>query len=71
MSGWPLERKIEGVDTVVIACGGRENNALYYALKDRVKEIHLVGDAMGIRMNTPRHHRWSHSRQGVMSYHLK
>lgn len=43
------ERRIEGVDTVVVACGGRENNALYYALKDKVKEIHLVGDAMGIR----------------------
>ena len=42
------ERRIEGVD-VVVACGGREDNALYYALKDRVKEIYLVGDAGGIR----------------------
>ena len=29
------ERRIEEVDTVVVACGGRENNALYYAIKDR------------------------------------
>jgi 2,4-dienoyl-CoA reductase-like NADH-dependent reductase (Old Yellow Enzyme family)/thioredoxin reductase len=43
------ERRIEGVDTVVIACGGKENNALYYALKDNVKEIYVVGDANGIR----------------------
>jgi thioredoxin reductase len=43
------ERRIEGVDTVVIACGGKENNALYYALKDKVKELYVVGDANGIR----------------------
>jgi len=41
------ERRIEGVDTVVVACGGKENNALYYALKDRVKQLHLIGDAGG------------------------
>ena len=39
------ERRIEGVDTVVVACGGKEDNALYYALKDQVKEIRLIGDA--------------------------
>jgi len=43
------ERRIEGVDTVVIAYGGREDNGLYYALKDRVKEIHKIGDANGVR----------------------
>jgi len=43
------ERKIEGVDTVVVAYGGLEDNALYYALKDRVKEVHVVGDASGVR----------------------
>jgi len=43
------ERRIEGVDTIVIAYGGREDNALYYALKDRVREIHIVGDANGVR----------------------
>jgi len=43
------ERRIEGVDTVVVACGGRENNALYYKLKDQVDEIHVIGDANGVR----------------------
>ena len=43
------ERRIEGVDTIVIAHGGREDNALYYTLKDKVKEIYIVGDANGIR----------------------
>ena len=43
------ERRIEGVDTIVIAYGGREDNALYYALKDKVKEIHIIGDAHGVR----------------------
>ncbi|MDP2919663.1 MAG: FAD-dependent oxidoreductase [Dehalococcoidia bacterium] len=43
------ERRIEGVDTVVVACGGRENNALYYALKGFVEELYLVGDANGVR----------------------
>jgi pyruvate/2-oxoglutarate dehydrogenase complex dihydrolipoamide dehydrogenase (E3) component len=43
------ERRIEGVDTIVIGCGGQEDNALYYALKDEIREIHLVGDANGIR----------------------
>jgi NADPH-dependent 2,4-dienoyl-CoA reductase/sulfur reductase-like enzyme len=46
------ERRIEGIDTVVIGCGGQENNALYYALKDHVKEIYLVGDANGVRRIT-------------------
>jgi 2,4-dienoyl-CoA reductase-like NADH-dependent reductase (Old Yellow Enzyme family)/thioredoxin reductase len=43
------ERSISGLDTVVVACGGQEDNALYRALKDRVKEVHLVGDANGVR----------------------
>jgi len=43
------ERKIGGVGTVVIACGGRENNALYYALKGQVKEVYVIGDANGVR----------------------
>jgi len=43
------ERRIEGVDTIVIAYGGREDNALYYTLKDRVREIHVVGDADSVR----------------------
>jgi len=43
------EREIEGVDTVIIGYGGQEDNALYYALKDQVREVHLVGDANGVR----------------------
>lgn len=43
------ERTIEGVDTVVLACGGVENNSLYYALKGKVKELHRVGDCNGVR----------------------
>jgi len=43
------ENRIEGVDTVVLGCGGKENNSLYYALKGQVPEIHAVGDANGVR----------------------
>jgi len=43
------ERRIEGVDTVVVACGGLENNALYYSLKDQIEEVYVIGDANGIR----------------------
>ena len=43
------ERRIEGVDTVVVSSGSREDNALYYALRDQVPEIYVVGDANGVR----------------------
>ena len=43
------ERRIEGVDSVVIAYGGQPDDALYRALKDRVKELHVVGEAHTIR----------------------
>ena len=43
------ERRIEGVDSVVIAYGGQPDDALYRALKDRVKEVHVVGEAHTIR----------------------
>ena len=43
------ERVIQGVDTVVLAFGGVENNALYYALKGQVKELYAVGDCKGVR----------------------
>jgi len=43
------ERVITPVDTVVVACGGQEDNALFHALKDKVKEVHLAGDAHGVR----------------------
>jgi len=42
------ERSIE-VDTVVLACGGIENNSLYRALKDQVKELHAAGDCVGVK----------------------
>lgn len=43
------ERVIENVDTVVVACGGKENNGLFYALKGKVKALYNVGDSNGIR----------------------
>jgi len=43
------DRQITGVGTVVLACGGREDNALYYEVVGKVGEIHLVGDANGVR----------------------
>lgn len=43
------ERRIEGADTIIIAYGGQDNGALYYALKEKVKEIYVVGDASGVR----------------------
>jgi len=43
------ERVIEGIDTVVLAYGGVENNDLYYALKGQVKELYAVGDCNGVR----------------------
>ena len=36
-------------DTVVIAAGAQSVNGLYEALKDRVSEIHLIGDARSPR----------------------
>ncbi len=43
------ERRIEGVDSVVIAYGGQPDDALYRALKDKVEEVHVAGDAHTIR----------------------
>ncbi len=43
------ERRIENVDTVVVAFSSRENNGLYYALQGKVKELHRIGDANGVR----------------------
>jgi 2,4-dienoyl-CoA reductase-like NADH-dependent reductase (Old Yellow Enzyme family)/thioredoxin reductase len=42
-------RVIEGVDTVVISYGDIGNDELYYALKDKVKEIYSVGDCKAPR----------------------
>jgi NADPH-dependent 2,4-dienoyl-CoA reductase/sulfur reductase-like enzyme len=38
-----------GVETIVLAVGSRAVDDLYRALKDRVPELHLVGDAMAPR----------------------
>jgi len=43
------DRDIEGIDTVVLSCGGVENNELFYALKGQVKELHAAGDCKGVR----------------------
>ncbi len=43
-------RKIEGVDTVVLAAGSRANDQLYYALKGKVKELHATGDCVSPRL---------------------
>jgi hypothetical protein len=37
------------VDTVVLAMGNRSVDDLYRALKGRVPELHLIGDAMAPR----------------------
>ncbi|MBI4300755.1 MAG: FAD-dependent oxidoreductase, partial [Chloroflexi bacterium] len=44
------ERRIEGVDTVVVAYGSRGDNSLYRALKDKVSEIYLIGAAYRPRL---------------------
>jgi 2-enoate reductase len=43
------ERTIENIDTVILSYGGIEDNKLYYALKDKVKELYAVGDCRGVR----------------------
>jgi hypothetical protein len=43
------ERKIEGIDTIVVCNDERANDALYNALKGKVKELHLVGQALSPR----------------------
>jgi pyruvate/2-oxoglutarate dehydrogenase complex dihydrolipoamide dehydrogenase (E3) component len=41
---------LEGVDTVVLAYGGRAVDGLYRGLRGRVPEVLLVGDAMAPRL---------------------
>ena len=43
------ERQMHGVDTVVLAMGSRATDALYRALKGRVRELHAVGDCVAPR----------------------
>ena len=43
------ERRIEGVDTVVLSMGARSTDALYRALRGRVSDLHAVGDCVAPR----------------------
>jgi len=43
------ERRIEGVDTVVLSMGSRSIDALYRALKGRVAALHAIGDCVAPR----------------------
>jgi N,N-dimethylglycine/sarcosine dehydrogenase len=43
------ERRIEGVDTVVLAMGSRSTDALYRALKGTVPVLHAIGDCVAPR----------------------
>ena len=43
------ERAIEGVDTIVLAMSKIANDGLYFALKDKVKELYRVGDCVAPR----------------------
>lgn len=43
------ERRIEGVDTVVIATEGKADDALYRSLRGRVKELYAVGHCVSPR----------------------
>lgn len=45
-----VESRIEGVDTVVAAMGGKPDDALYHLLKGKVKELHRVGDCIQPRL---------------------
>ncbi|MFQ5829782.1 MAG: FAD-dependent oxidoreductase [Candidatus Methylomirabilia bacterium] len=44
-----VERRIEGVDTVVLAMGSRSSDLLYRALKGQVRELHAAGDCVAPR----------------------
>jgi mycofactocin system FadH/OYE family oxidoreductase 2 len=46
------ERRINDVDTVVIAAIGRADDSLYHALKNEVKEIYAVGHCLAPRLLT-------------------
>jgi 2,4-dienoyl-CoA reductase-like NADH-dependent reductase (Old Yellow Enzyme family)/thioredoxin reductase len=39
------EREVENVDNVILITGKMQNDSLYSALRDKVKELYLVGDA--------------------------
>jgi hypothetical protein len=44
-----VERRIESVDTVVLATGSRSTDGIYRALKGHVNELHAVGDCVAPR----------------------
>jgi len=44
-----VERRIEGVDTVVLSAGSRSTDSLYRALKGQVSELYAVGDCVAPR----------------------
>ena len=44
-----LERRIEGVDTIVLSAGSRSTDSLYRALKGQVGELYAVGDCVAPR----------------------
>ena len=43
------QRRIDGVDTVVLSMGSRSTDALYRALRNRVAAIHAIGDCVAPR----------------------
>jgi NADPH-dependent 2,4-dienoyl-CoA reductase/sulfur reductase-like enzyme len=43
------QRRIEGVDTVVLSMGSRSTDALYRALRGRVSVLHAIGDCVAPR----------------------
>jgi NADPH-dependent 2,4-dienoyl-CoA reductase/sulfur reductase-like enzyme len=45
-----VERRIEGVDSVVLAAIGKADDTLYRALKGEVKEIYAVGQCLSPRL---------------------
>jgi hypothetical protein len=47
-SGSGVEAR-EGIDTLVVSRGSKANDSLYKALKGRVKELHVVGQALAPR----------------------
>jgi mycofactocin system FadH/OYE family oxidoreductase 2 len=44
-----ISRRIENIDTVVLVMGKRANDKLYFALKNRVPELHRIGDCLAPR----------------------
>ena len=56
------EKRIEGVDTLVVAFGSKPSDELYSALKGKVKELHRVGQCIAHR--TMLHSIWDGTRVG-------